>query len=143
MKTTTSERLKEIMAIRSLKQTDILEKCKSYPYGGKISKSDLSQYVSGKALPKQDKLSILAYALNVSEVWLMGYDVPIQQINNADETNHASEEIIISSIITEISSLDNNKLLNIYNLLKTIKNFNEDEFKILSSYSLFINSQKN
>ena len=40
----------------------------------KISKSDLSQYVSGKTEPRSDKLCILAKALNVSEQWLLGYD---------------------------------------------------------------------
>lgn len=30
----------------------------------------------GKVEPKQDKLSILGMALNVNEVWLMGYNVP-------------------------------------------------------------------
>lgn len=38
-------------------------------------KNDLSQYVSGKVEPRQEKLTILGLALNVSETWLMGYDV--------------------------------------------------------------------
>lgn len=72
----TSERLKQIMADRGLKQVDILERCEPYcrKYGIKLNKNDLSQYVSGKVVPKQDKLSILGMALGVSEVWLMGYD---------------------------------------------------------------------
>ena len=75
-KYSTSERLKEIMATRGLKQIDILEKCRPYceKYGVKLNKNDLSQYVSGKVIPKQDKLSVLGAALGVSEVWLMGYE---------------------------------------------------------------------
>lgn len=42
-----------------------------------MGKSDISQYVSGKVEPGQDKLTILGLALNVSEAWLMGYDVPM------------------------------------------------------------------
>jgi transcriptional regulator with XRE-family HTH domain len=74
----TADRLKQIMNERGLKQVDILEACKPYcdKYGVKLKKNDLSQYVSGKVIPKQDKLSILAMALNVNEVWLMGYEVP-------------------------------------------------------------------
>lgn len=75
---TTADRLKQIMSERGLKQIDILEACKPYceRYGVQLKKNDLSQYVSGKVEPKQDKLSILGMALNVNEVWLMGYNVP-------------------------------------------------------------------
>lgn len=74
----TSERLKEIMSERKIKQVDILEMCKPFfeSCGVSIQKSDLSQYVSGKTVPKQDKLSLLSEALDVSEAWLMGWDVP-------------------------------------------------------------------
>ena len=77
----TADRLKQIMNERGLKQVDILEACKPYciKYNVKLNKNDLSQYVSGKVIPKQDKLSILAMALKVNEVWLMGYDVPSEQ----------------------------------------------------------------
>lgn len=76
---TTADRLKQIMSERGLKQVDILEACKPYceRYGVQLKKNDLSQYVSGKVEPKQDKLSILGMALNVNEVWLMGYNVPV------------------------------------------------------------------
>lgn len=40
-----------------------------------MNKSDISQYVSGKVEPNQDKLYILSNALNVREAWLMGYDI--------------------------------------------------------------------
>ena len=75
---TTADRLKQIMSERGLKQVDILEACKPYceRYGVQLKKNDLSQYVSDKVEPKQDKLSILGMALNVNEVWLMGYNVP-------------------------------------------------------------------
>lgn len=66
---------------RGLKQVDILELAKPYceKYGVKLNKNDLSQYVNGKNEPGQLKLSILGLALNVSEAWLMGYDVPINR----------------------------------------------------------------
>lgn len=79
MKKTTSDRLKEYMNMTGLKQVDILEKCKPFceKYNIRIGKNDLSQYVSGKVQPRQNKLSILGMALGVSEAWLMGYDVPM------------------------------------------------------------------
>lgn len=50
-----------------------------------MGRNHISQYVSGKVKPNQDKLSILALALNVNEAWLMGYDVPMT--NDIEETN--------------------------------------------------------
>lgn len=77
----TATRLQEIMKSRNLRQVDILELARPLceKYEVKLNKSDLSQYVSGKVEPGQDKLFILGRALNVSETWLMGYDVPMDR----------------------------------------------------------------
>ena len=75
--TNTSARLKALMDERRIRQVDILAAAKPFcdKYGVKLAKNDLSQYVNGKVEPGQEKLSILGMALNVSEAWLMGYDV--------------------------------------------------------------------
>lgn len=73
----TADRLKQIMEERNLRQVDILNL--SLPicakYDVKMNKSDISQYVSGKVEPSQEKLVVLGMALNVTESWLMGFDV--------------------------------------------------------------------
>ena len=78
----TSERLKQLMNERNLRQVDILNAsqhfCKQYDV--KMNKSDISQYCSGKVEPNQDKLFVLSAALNVNVSWLMGYDVPREPI---------------------------------------------------------------
>lgn len=86
----TAIRLKQIMSDNNLKQVDILNLCKPYcnKYNVKLGKNDLSQYVNGKVEPGQEKLDILAEALNVSEAWLMGYDVPIERAYNIKPTNN-------------------------------------------------------
>lgn len=73
----TSIRLKEIMKERNLRQVDILNRVQPFckAYNVKMNKSDISQYVSGKVEPSQEKLVILGMALNVTEAWLMGFDV--------------------------------------------------------------------
>ena len=78
---TTSQRLEQIMRSRNMRQVDILNAAEPYckKYGIKLGKNDMSQYVSGKVEPGQDKLTILGLALNVSEAWLMGYDVPAER----------------------------------------------------------------
>lgn len=78
---TTAQRLRQIMDAKGLRQVDILKAAEPYcaRYGVKLNKNDLSQYVSGKVEPGQDKLTILGLALGVSEAWLMGFDVSMER----------------------------------------------------------------
>lgn len=68
-KTTFSKRLRAIIEEKNLRQIDLCQKTG-------IGKSAMSQYLRGSFEPKQQNLHALAEALNVSEAWLMGYDVP-------------------------------------------------------------------
>lgn len=94
----TAERLKQIMEKRNLRQIDIIEKCRPFckELGVKMGRSDFSQYLSGKIQPKQTKLAILSRALNVSEAWLMGFDVPMSS-NGAStaETVDEREQVLL------------------------------------------------
>lgn len=69
---TTSERIKEGMYIRDMKQSDLVE-------ATGISKGALSSYISGRYTPKQNNIYLIAKALNVNEAWLMGSDVPMER----------------------------------------------------------------
>lgn len=89
----TSSRLKWLMTHYDLRQIDIVNKCKPIAdqYRVKIGRNDISQYVSGKFEPRQTKLYILAKALDVSEAWLMGYDVPMERTD--DEKNDSGDSV--------------------------------------------------
>ena len=106
MKQTTQQRLNQLMSERNLKQVDILNM--SLPLqketGIKMSKSHLSQYVNGKSSPDQHKLYLLAKTLNVSEAWLLGYDVPKE-----DKKNN------IPSIETIYNQLEKPRQTKVYN----------------------------
>ena len=69
---TCADRIKEALTIKGLKQSDL---CRLTG----IPKSAISQYVSGAFEPKQDRIYLLSKALNVSEAWLMGLDVPMER----------------------------------------------------------------
>jgi transcriptional regulator with XRE-family HTH domain len=71
---TTSNRLKQAMDMREMKQVDIIERTG-------ISKGALSSYLSGRYVPKQNNIHALAVALDVSESWLMGYDVDPHRVD--------------------------------------------------------------
>lgn len=136
---TTSDRLRQIMNERGLKQVDILEACKPYceKYGVKLAKNDLSQYISGKVQPGQDKLSILGMALGVNEVWLMGYNVPAgknelkvieQQLKNETaacelfEKCYGKEAFQAISLFLQLDTLDQGRTIgNMEEMLKADK----------------------
>lgn len=67
-----SDRIVEGMELRKLKQTDLVEKTG-------ISKGALSSYISGRYVPKQNNIYLIAKALDVNESWLMGNDVPLNR----------------------------------------------------------------
>lgn len=129
-KENTSTRLKQIMKEKNLKQSEILRKCKPvcnkyiFENGKKvqITKSDLSQWISGKYEPGQWKLTILAEALNTNEVWLMGYDVPNVPKNEYDEAIKTMDQ---NSDVTESDIEEVKKRISI------IKEFTDDEKKTL------------
>lgn len=72
MKSSCAERIKLALSLKDLTQSDLCRMTE-------ISKSTMSQYLSGKYEPSQLKTEIIARALNVSEAWLMGYDVPMER----------------------------------------------------------------
>lgn len=69
---TIAQRIKEGLAARGMKQADLV-------YKTGIGKSSISTYISGDYEPKQRNIYKIANALNVSEAWLMGYDVPMER----------------------------------------------------------------
>ena len=90
----TSDRLKEIMNERNMSQSEL---CRITG----ISKSTLSQWVSGTRTPKADGLYMLAKALNVNETWLMGKDVPKNILDAEIEAKSVLGFIELYSKLTE------------------------------------------
>lgn len=66
---TTAERLREAMSTAGKIQQDLAKTTG-------LSHSTISRYLSGQMEPKQKAIYSLAAALEVSEMWLWGYDVP-------------------------------------------------------------------
>lgn len=71
-----SERLKYAMALRNMKQVDLVRMTG-------IGKSSICTYISGEYEPKQTNTYKLASALNVNPAWLMGQDVPMEADTSA------------------------------------------------------------
>ena len=69
---TIAVRIKKALKIKGMRQAEL---CKL----ANIPKSSLSQYLNGDFEPKQDRIYLIAQALNVSEAWLMGFNVPMER----------------------------------------------------------------
>ena len=80
---TFSERLKDAMQNKQMKQVDLIKAAQNK--GVKLGKSHISQYVSGKTIPRADMLHFLATTLEVDEKWLMG---------NSDSDNKEDVKVI-------------------------------------------------
>jgi transcriptional regulator with XRE-family HTH domain len=92
-----SERIAKALSIRNMKQSELCERTK-------IPKSAISQYLSGAFEPKQDRLHLIANALDVSPVWLMGYDVPMEreQKNPPNEQTLTEGEQMVLELFRKI-----------------------------------------
>ena len=67
---TFAQRLTEAMRQRGLKQIDVVRRAPQY--GIHLGKSHVSQYVSGKTVPRADTARALAAMLGVNQAWLLG-----------------------------------------------------------------------
>lgn len=101
---TFANRLKYAMTIRNIRAVDLSNKTG-------ISKVNLSYYMSGKYEAKADGLKKIAVALDVDPVWLMGYDVPMQEDSLNTKVNKLQKYM-------EDNNIDSLKLLPVYGIIK-------------------------
>lgn len=90
-----------------------------------IPKSAISQYLSGnsKNMPSDRMYAICKY-LNVSEAWMMGYDVPMERLV-MQKNNDIISDIIVRmrtdtdflSVVQTLYSLDKEKLCGVQQML--------------------------
>jgi transcriptional regulator with XRE-family HTH domain len=111
------DRLRIALDLREKKPVDIARDLK-------IPKSALSQYLSGSRQIKDSKrLYLIAEYLDVSEAWLMGFDVPIDR--NMERKNDIISDAVVRmrtdadfmSVVESIYNLDNEKLLSVKQML--------------------------
>lgn len=103
---TTANRLKIAMKKAGKKQADLVRETG-------IDKGSMSHYVNGRYEPKQDVVFDLAKALDVSEMWLWGYDCPMDRPIE-QKKNDALTDIVVrmrtdeefASILKGLNQLD-------------------------------------
>lgn len=83
----TPERLREAMAAADKKAVDLAR-------DAGLSHSTISRYLSGAVEPRQEAVIKLAAALDVSEWWLWGYDVPRTRTPEQKKNDHLVKVIV-------------------------------------------------
>lgn len=103
-------RILQALSIRNMKQIELSEKTG-------IPKNSINGYVKQKWQPKQDAIYKIAKALDVSEMWLAGYDVemkrpePQVKIDNlAQVFNIIRKDEELSNLVINLSKLNEGQL---------------------------------
>lgn len=117
--TTTANRLQEALKLRDMRAVDLSEK-------SGISKAQISCYLSGKYNPKAAPLYKMGVALDVSELWLSGYDVPMDR---PEEQKRIDNMAILADSVTERIE----KETEFRELIEKINSLNPEEIKLLNS----------
>lgn len=113
-------RIEEALNIRGMKQIELAEK-------SGISKGTINNWIKNKYQPKQKSLLVLARVLNVSEMWLAGYDVPMDRPVKQIEMDELAALINIlrkngklKKLCMNIAQLDKNQYLIIENMVNEL-----------------------
>lgn len=97
------DRLREAMERRGFRAVDLVERTG-------IPKGTISYYLTGHTKPKADRLYLLARALDVSEAWLLGYDVPMARSPESKRNDQLAKLIVRlrtdSSFYEAVAALD-------------------------------------
>lgn len=109
----TANRIRTAMNRVNKKQVDIVKETG-------IDKGALSSYLKGKYEPKQDVIYKLARVLGVSEMWLWGYDCPMER-PTMQKNNDVKTDIVVRmrtdeeffSLIEGINQLNSEQLASV------------------------------
>jgi transcriptional regulator with XRE-family HTH domain len=106
----TAQRLSEALADKNMKQSELVR-------ASGIDSAAISRYLSGAYEPKSVAISKLATALDVSEMWLWGYDVPKERTPEQKKNDQLAELIamlrgndMFYSLVVKLSQADEEQL---------------------------------
>lgn len=107
---TASSRIKEALELRGMKAIDLAKQ-------SGVSKASISGYMLGKYEPKQDALFQMGRVLDVAEMWLAGYDVPMERTAGQKKNDKLAQLVMrmrrddkLFSIVSKLSDLPEDQL---------------------------------
>lgn len=118
-------RIAEALNIRNMKQVELAEKTG-------ISKGTINNWLKQRYQPKQKSLYKLARALEVSEMWLAGYDVPMErpvvQVKMdalAQVVNVIRKDERLTNLVINLSSLNEAQLATVESMVNELAKVNQ------------------
>lgn len=115
-------RLDEALKLRGMKPVELSDKTK-------ISKASICSYSKQRWQPKHEAIHKMAIALDVSELWLAGYDVPMERPVSQKKMDQLAESILkvksndrYVNLVNNIVKLDEDQLSLVENLIYQITN---------------------
>lgn len=110
-------RISEALNLSGMKKIELSEKTG-------IHKATISNWINQKYQPKQKSLLLMAKVLDVSEIWLAGYDVPMERPIEQKKMDQLADSILkirsdkrYNDIVSKIIMLDDDQLSIVENLL--------------------------
>lgn len=121
---TRKNRIGEALNIRGLKQVDLVEKTG-------LSKASINNWLKQRWQPKQKALMTMARALDVSEMWLAGYDVPMERPAAQKKSDELTQLIIeikededLKDLFISICNLSNDQRTTIKSMVNELSKIN-------------------
>jgi transcriptional regulator with XRE-family HTH domain len=113
--TNARNRIREALQIRNMKQVELAEKTG-------IAKGTINNWLNNRYQPKQKALMKMAKVLEVSELWLAGYNVPMERPTEQKKSDELAQ--LIHSI---------RKDEELKNLVVSICTLNDEQRKTIKS----------
>ncbi len=117
-------RIKEALNLRGMKQVELCERTG-------IKKSSLNNWLGQRWQPKQEPIMKMARVLDVSEMWLAGYDVPMERPvaqKKSDELTQLifemKEDEDLKDLFSSICSLNDNQKETIKSMVSELTKLN-------------------
>jgi len=117
-------RVEEALSIMGWKQVDLVERTG-------LPKTSINAWIKQRWQPKQKALMIMAKALDVSEMWLAGYDVPMERPAAQKKSDELTQLIIeikededLKDLFTSISHLNNDQRKTIESMVNELAKIN-------------------
>lgn len=116
------DRFNEALNIKNISPAELSKKTG-------ISESTISQYRSGYSKPKKERLEIIAKALSVNPVWLMGFNTSMIALPLYYEDNEMGKALRLHSMNESLKVTEED-----YLLIKQFKSLNDEGKKKVLEY---------
>ena len=118
-------RIREALDIRNMKQIELAEKTE-------ISRGTINNWMNQRYQPKQRALIAMSRVLDVSEMWLAGYDVPMESPagqKRMDKVAALEKELMnndrLTNLVSQLTLLTDSQLDTVENLINEFVKVNQ------------------